>query len=274
MLSPSPSVPLSFAHLAALDVPPADLVEVLAKAGFASACVRTRKAGPGSPEYPLSTAAERQEVKARIAATGVTIEQIEMVCLGPSLDVEELKPMLEVGVDIGATRLVTCGDDADFSLVAGKLAEVCELARGYGMSVDIEFMPFRPMRTLGDALQVLKLADQPNAYLMFDALHFRRSNSSMEDLRSVPAQLIGAYQLCDAPAEPPADLMFEARNARLLPGQGGLGLDEIMDASPADVPIAVEVPLQAHYPHLDVVERCKLMASGTRTFLERRAARS
>jgi len=267
-------VPLSFAHLGALDIGPPDLIDMLAEAGFSSTSIRTRKVVPGSPEYPLSDPALRRATKQRLAATGFRVREIEMVGLSRSLDVRELKPMFEIGAEIGATRVVSAGDDDDFAIVAEKLAEVCELARVHGFAVDCEFMPFRAVKSLGDALQVLKLANQPNAHILMDALHFRRSNSSLDELKKVAPSLIGSMQLCDAPAEPPADLMYEARSARLLTGEGGLDVNAILDALPPDVALGVEVPLANAYPDLSALERAKLTVSKTREFLAKRAQRN
>ena len=47
-------VPLSLAHLSELDVPPLELVELAARAGFASIGLRTSPASPGGVVYPLT----------------------------------------------------------------------------------------------------------------------------------------------------------------------------------------------------------------------------
>jgi sugar phosphate isomerase/epimerase len=272
-MKPAPAPPLSFAHLGALEIGPPQLIDLLAQAGFASTGIRTRRTAPGSPEYSLSDPHLRRETKRRIAATGVTVLYIELVALSRALDVRALTAMFETGADIGATRVAVAGDEADFSIVAEILAAVCELAREYAFAVDLEFMPFRAVRSLDDAVRVLALAQQPNAHILLDALHFYRSGSSSAQLRSLDRALLGTVQLCDAPATPPADLMFEARNARLLPGKGGLPLDTFMDDLPADLPIGVEVPLNLALPDLTPLARVQLMARETQAFLARRPAK-
>jgi sugar phosphate isomerase/epimerase len=273
MMTPTADVALSFAHLGALEVGPPDLFDVLAEAGFASTGIRMRRAAPGSPEYALSDPAARRETKRRIAQSGVGVLYIELVALSRSLDARELSSMFEAGADIGATRITASGDDPDLAVVADKLAEVCELARSYGLAVDVEFMPFRAVRTLDDAVRVVSMAGQPNAHILVDALHFYRSNSSLDTLRTLDPKLLGTFQICDAPIAPPADLANEARNARLLPGKGGLALDVLMDLLPQDLPLGVEIPLATARPDLDALGRAKLMVAGTRKFLTRRAQR-
>ena len=132
-------------------------------------------------------------------------------------------------------------------------------------------MPFKPVKSLDDAVRVLQMAGNPaNGFILLDALHFYRSNSSLEQLRALDPKLIGTFQICDAPATAPATiegLTFEARQRRLLPGHGGLDLRALMAAMPRGLEIGVEVPLALDHPDLSALERAKLSATETRAFL-------
>jgi len=264
------TIPLSLAHLSELDVPPLELVELAARAGFASIGLRVSPASPGGIEYPLRTAGERAEMRRRLAANGVSVLEVEMVPLSQATRVEDYRPVLETGAAIGASRLTVGGDSADFSVVAEKLAEMCELAQPYGIAVDLEFMPFRPVRSLADAVDVLKRARQPNARILIDALHVFRSKSAIEQLVNIDPAMIGPFQICDAPATPPSDLVAEARTHRLLPGHGELPLSTLIDALPAGTPFGIEVPLAGQRPDLDPGARLALLVSVTREFLKKR----
>lgn len=261
------AAPLSFAHLAALEVGPPALIDLVAAAGFASTSLRMRRTVPGSPEYPLADPTLRRATKARLAATGTAVLYVELVALERGLDPQALVPMLEAGAEIGATRVLASGDDADPAVVAGKLAETCDVANRYGMAVDIEFMPFRAVRSLADAVAVIRRAGAPNAHILVDALHVFRSGSSLVELRALDPRLIGTFQICDAPAAPPADLAFEARQHRLLPGTGGLDLAALITALPDGVPIGVEVPMGLTHPGLDAAARARTAVAHTRAFL-------
>ena len=161
-------------------------------------------------------------------------------------------------------------DSADFSAVAEKLAEMCELAEPYGIAVDLEFMPFRPVRSLGDAVEVLRRAKYPNAHILIDALHVFRSNSSVETFKTIDPAMIGPLQICDAPATPPPpdQLVVEARTRRLLPGHGELPLSKLIDALPEDIRFGIEVPLASQRPDLDPGARLALLVSATREFIK------
>ena len=113
-------IPLSLAHLSELDVPPLELVELAARAGFASIGLRTSPASPGGVVYPLRTAAEQAEMRRRLADNGVKVLEVEMVPLSAATRVADYRPMLETGAAIGASRLTVGGDSADFAVVAGQ----------------------------------------------------------------------------------------------------------------------------------------------------------
>ena len=261
--------PLSFAHLAALEVGPPELIDLVAEAGFASTSLRMIPTVPAGPAYPLDNRAQRRATRNRVTATGVHVLYIEVVSLSQLLDVPTLEPLFEAGADVGATRVLATGDDADFAVVADKLAAVCELGRQFDLAIDVEFMPFRAVRTLADAVDVIDRAGATNAHVLVDALHFYRSNSSLDQLRHLDRRLLGTFQICDGVRNAPVDLAYEARNARLLPGRGELRLIELLNVLPVDLPMGVEVPMALSHPELDLSERLELMLAETRTFMSR-----
>lgn len=268
------NIPLSIAHLCELDTPPATLIEIAGAAGFASVGLRIEPAAPGGIAYPLRALEERADMRARMEATGVSVLYVELVSLSEATRAENHKMLLETGAALGATRLCVAGDSTDLRLVADRLASICELARQYAIAVDLEFMPFRAVRTLEEAAEVVRLANQPNAHVLVDTLHVCRSGSSLDVLRTLDPRRIGTLQICDAPkvAPPAGELVVEARTHRLVPGQGGLALWPIIDALPDDVAIGVEVPLATLWPMMEPVARLARLAKETRAFLEQGSA--
>jgi sugar phosphate isomerase/epimerase len=264
--------PLGLAALGFLELDPPAFVDVAARAGFGSVTLRTRAATQGGVEYPVPAGGPRAiETLARVRDTGVAVTQIELIALTRALDVRDCRPMLEDGAALGATRVVATGDDPDDEVVAARLAALCELAAGLGMSVDLEFMPFRCLATLPQALDVLGRAAQPNARVMVDTLHLFRSGGSVEALRDACAERLGICQLCDAPlAPPPAHLLAtEARERRLLPGTGGLPLHELLRSLPPGTPLAAEVPLAGQHPELSAAGRARLLFEATCALVDR-----
>lgn len=262
--------PLSLAHLSELDLTPDVLAEVAARAGFASIGLRTIPAIPGGTAYPLGAAGERAALRRHLRDTGIGILYIEMIALAAGLRPADHRTALEIGAELGASRLAVSGNDADQAMLADQFAALCDIARPLGIAVDLEFMPFRAVATLADALGVVQAADRPNGHVLIDALHVFRSGTPIAEIAATEARWIGTVQLCDAPATPPtgtAALATEARTARMLPGHGGLGLQDLIAALPDGLPLGLEIPLAGQFPALDPAARTGLMVRTTRDYL-------
>src|SRR5581483_5742667 len=110
-----------------------------------------------------------------------------------------------------------------------------------------------------------------NGGILIDALHFDRGGSRVEEIASVPPSRLRYVQLCDAPAERPravADLLHQARAARLMPGDGGLDLRGLLRALPRTIPISVEVPMQALARTMPALERARRLRAKVLDLLE------
>src|SRR5437870_672081 len=116
------------------------------------------------------------------------------------------------------------------------------------MPADLEFMPWTEISSIVSAGEVLAKANRANGGLIVDALHFNRTGATLDELRGVPRAWLHFAQLCDARREAPRsheELIFEARNARMPPGEGALDLISLIRVLPADLPISIEVPTAA-----------------------------
>jgi sugar phosphate isomerase/epimerase len=239
------SVPrLTLAPLGFLELDPPTLVATAAKAGFASVALRLAPAVPGGIHYPLRPGSRAlRETLARVGETGVHVLQVELVVLTRDTDVPALRPLLEAASELGATRLGANGDDDD-AFVAERLAELADLAAEHGLSVDVEFMPFRRLATLPQAVAIVAEVGRDDVAVMVDALHLARSDGTPADVATVDPERLCVLQLCDAAARAPAPerLAHEAREERLLPGAGELPLQALVEAMPRDALLAVEAP--------------------------------
>ena len=103
-------------------------------------------------------------------------------------------------------------------------------------------MAYRTVRTLDNAVAI---AAGSGGGVLIDALHVQRCGVSLDALRAVDPGLVSYVQLCDAPLAAPAGEgaeITEARDGRLLPGDGELPLLGLLAALPAGIPVAVEAP--------------------------------
>ena len=236
---------LGVAHLTALELAPARLVREARRAGFSAVGLRLHPVMPGAQAYPVAPGSQAlRELRAVMAGEGVRVTDIEFVALTAQAQVADYQPLLAAGAELGASSLTVSGDDHDVARLTGNFAALCELARGHGLRVDLEFMRWRPVATLQQACTVVIGAGQDNGGVLVDALHLFRSGGQVADLAGVDPRLLRAVQLCDAPMLAPADelILPEAREGRLLPGQGQLPLAALVAALPAQLCVSVEVP--------------------------------
>lgn len=265
------TTPLSLSHLTALEVAPPALFDLAAQAGYQSVGLRILPAAPGAIAYPLSPAAVI-DWRRRMAQAGVGVHDVEFIPLTPQVQVDEFAKSLELAAELGAKRINVSGDDEDMARLADRFAQLCDIAAGVGLGLDLEFMRFRAIGTLQQALEVIRLAGCPNGRLLIDALHLVRSGGTPQMLAQVPADAVGSLQLCDAPLHLPAgmSLIDEARQARLFPGEGALPLRQMLDALPSGTPLAVEVPTGLTHPQLDAKARAEAACNATRRLLAAR----
>lgn len=243
---------LSLACLTALNLTPPQLLRVAARIGCASAGLRLLPASPGGTAYPLMDDARMLSATlAAMADTGVAVFDLEIVRLNAQFDAARLQPLFEVGQRLGAKAVLVGGDDPERSRLIDNYARLCEAAAPYGLSCDLEFMPWTAVKDLAAAKAVVGATRCANAGVLVDALHFARSRSRLEDLDDLPREWLHYAQLCDAPGEIPADdagLIHTARCERLLPGEGGIDLAALFRRLPADLPVSLEIPNDPRAP--------------------------
>jgi sugar phosphate isomerase/epimerase len=246
---------LGLAHLSALDLAPGELLRLAARTGYQSVSLRIAPAAPGSPQYPLKAgSAELCETLKICDGEGVRVSDIEIISLSPDFDVEAHRWMLEAGEAFGATGLCVTGDDDDRARISDSFAALCDAAAPHGIDVDLEYMRWRHVARLGDALEVITRASQPNGRVMLDLLHHSRAGGTIEELAAVPASALRQVQVSDGPAELPAglDIIDEARGTRQIPGTGELPLAASL-AVLRDAPVfSVEMPAHLSLPDMPI----------------------
>ena len=236
----------SLAHLSALHLSPPELVEAAANGGYRYVGLRLTRVALDDPMYPLATdAALMRETKARLAATGVRVLDIELARLAPGTRPEDFKIILDTGAELGAKHIIAQLPDPVRARKIENFATLCDMAKAVGLTVDLEFPSWTETPDLAEATRVMRAVERPNAGLLIDMLHFARSRSSIEDLKKLPREWFRFAHVCDAAAEIPATnegLIHTARCERLFPGEGGIDVRGILAAMPQDIPYTLEIP--------------------------------
>ena len=263
----------SLAHLTVLALPPLEMIDVAARAGYQHVGLRLTRVTDAEPLYPLVTdKALMRETKARLADTGISVLDVELARMDPTRDAEHFRSLLEAAAELGARHVITQLPDPDRSRATDRYAALCDDAAPLGLTCDLEFPSWTETPDLTEATRVLRAVNRPNAGILVDLLHFQRSGSSLDALRSLPREWFHFVHVCDAPAAIPATLegiLHTARAARLFPGEGELDTTGMLGCLPADLPYALEIPGDARVAQVGLAEYARLALARTKAYLER-----
>jgi sugar phosphate isomerase/epimerase len=271
---PPPGVrahPIGLAALTVLELAPPDLVSCAADAGYDTVGLRLLPATPEEIQHAMvgDTSLVR-ETGRRLAASGVKVLDIEIFRLKPATDVNAYRAALETGARLGAREALVAGNDPDEARLVDRFAAFCDIAAEFGIGANLEPMPWTDVRDFAQGARIVDAAGRPNAGLLIDPIHFDRGASRAGEIASMPRGRLHYMQLCDAPAERPRDtktLLYQARAARLMPGDGALDLAGILRAVPADLPISLEIPMDELARTVPAIERARRMLAKTRVLL-------
>ena len=271
------STVLSLAALTVLDAGPAGQIKAAAAAGFRSVGLRLMPL-LASDEVVVGDAAKEREVWSALAAAGMTVLEIGVFPVKPAMDWSLIADVVDFSAHISAQFLVCPVEDTDRERCLGSLRRLADVAAAHGLVALVEFNPYSACRTLAEAAELVAASGHPAIALVIDVLHLSRSGGSPGDLAGIDPRLIRLVHLCDAPLPPQGfrsidELRAESRTARLLPGEGALWLDQVLDAVPAGTPLSIEAP-SARHAHLPAAERARRALAASEALLAQRGARA
>jgi sugar phosphate isomerase/epimerase len=267
----------SLAYLTSAPMAPPDAVVLAEKLGYQAIGVRIAPAAPGGDFSPLATdPALLRETIRRIEDTGVPMFDVEIARLGADFKADHFATFLETAGRLKARAILVAGDDPDEGRLTESFATFCRAAAPYGLTADLEFMPWTAVKNAKAALRIVTNAGEPNGRVLVDALHAARSATTLDDIASLPREFLSYAQLCDAPAGIPAtndELIHTARCARLLLGDGGIDLTGLVRALPDDLPLSLEIPNDEWLPKLGAEEWARRALAAARGVAARAADR-
>jgi len=236
----------SLAHLTVLSLTPPQLVDVAARTGYRYVGVRMTRVTPDEVLYDLAhDRALMRETRARLAATGIAVHDVELFRMDPTLGPEDFVPELEATAELGAQHVIAQLPDPDRERATERFARLCDLAKPLGIFVSLEFPHWTETGNLATATQVVRAVNRTNAGILVDMLHFGRSDSSVAELAQLPREWFRFAHVCDAAREVPptmAGIIHTARDERQFPGEGSIDVRGILACLPPDIPYALEIP--------------------------------
>lgn len=236
----------SLAQLTILSTTPSEITQIAAELGYDYVSLRQIYMGVDNEirvelyENPQ----ELKKVKEIMRDTGIRLLDTELCRVIPDLDVRDYEPAMQITQELGGKHMLSSIWTDDMPYNIQKFGEICELAKKYGLTVDLEYVPVAGVKDLQTALHVLDEVNMDNAGLMVDTHHFQRARDKVEELEKVPVEKFHFIHLCDAIAKIPKEkeeLTRIMREDRKYVGEGGIQIGRILNAIPA-VPYSIELP--------------------------------
>jgi sugar phosphate isomerase/epimerase len=254
----------SLAYLTSHRCTPTEAVRIASQTGYEFVGLRVWPNAPGAPQQQLiDDPTALRETLAALRDTGVGVFDLEIIRINESFDPRNWNALYEVGAQLQARAILVAGDDENEARLTDNYARLCDVMQPYGMTADLEFMPWTAVKDARSALRIVRNAGMPsNAGILVDALHVGRSSTTLDDIRAIPRDLLHYAQICDAEAGThfsPEQMIHTARCERLLPGNGTIDLPGLMSALPSDLPVSVEVvnfTRETHTPPTEWAAEC------------------
>jgi sugar phosphate isomerase/epimerase len=268
----------SLAHLTVLGCAPPEMTYIAARAGYDFVSIRCIYMGlPGEPNYELATNPEMlRQTKRALQTTGVRLHDIELARIKDEVDPKSYLPALEVAAELGARAVLSSIWTPNREYSIEKFGELCDLARQFNLTVDLEPVPIAGVRSTAEAVDVLREVGRPNAGLMIDIHHFHRAADRPEVLTGLPREWFHFAHLCDAQLQIPSDraeMTRIMREERLYPGEGGIDIGGILSRLPKMV-YSIELPHLARVKEVGYAEHAFRCLESAKAYFATNKARS
>ena len=268
----------SLAHLTVLSLPPPQVVDVAARAGYHYASLRIARVTADEPLYDLARdRALMKETKARLDDNGIDVLDVELFRMDQHHRPDDFAAELNATAELGATNIIAQLPDPNRERAVEQFARLCDLAKPLGIFVNLEFPHWTETGNLVEATRVLRSVNRSNAALLIDLLHMARSNSNCDDLGKLPREWFRYAQVCDAESQcpPTVEAMIRtARYERLFPGEGTIDVRGILARLPSDIAYSLEIPRAALTRAVGPEELARLAIRVAQSHLDDRPTRT
>ena len=238
----------SLAHLTLLGCSPPELTYIAAKAGYDFVSLRLIPMGvPGEKSCLPEDKVMIRKTKAALDETRIKLLDIELARILIDKDPKQYEPAMETAAELGARHVISSAwarDRMDRDYIVQRYGEICDLAKPFGLTVDLEFPSFSRLTNLQEAADIVRTADRQNGGILIDTLYLHFSRISLDEIRELPRSWFHFLHICDTFAEIPGtreDMIHIARDNRLYIGEGCIDFRPIFDRLPA-IPLSIELP--------------------------------
>jgi sugar phosphate isomerase/epimerase len=259
--------PLSLHQLTVLDASPIDLIRIAGRLGCDHVCLFTNVPEQARHIYPAAARADVPALAETLAASGVSLYNLEVFPLDRDGEVERFEAGLQIGSDLGAKRATAHIHSANEEEAVMRFSAFADLAASYGVIAGLEFNAFSAVKDVAAAARIVRAAGMGSVVL--DTLHLVRSGGSERDVAEI-ADLVGYCQLSDGSMKIDEDKRWrEAVAERMIPGEGEFDLARLVRPLRPGTVIEVEVPQKsATASGASAEERAARAVAGARQLLQ------
>lgn len=233
--------------ISVLGLPPVDFVNLAADLGCQHISTGLTSFDFGAGNYtPFSLrddAVLRRAFATALRGRGISISLGEGFTIRDGATATSFAADLDLFAELGAERINTVSMDPDFSRTCDQFSILAEMAKDRSLRITTEIAPGLTIGDLPTALAALRQIGRPDFHLLIDTMHIIRAGSTPADIAKLEPELIDYIQISDATLLPRfATYHEEAMFERVVPGEGELGLRELLAVLPEDRVYAIEVP--------------------------------
>ena len=225
-----------------------DHLEIAGAGGFTSLAVTPTRA-----KRPMQQGRTAQDLLEQAQEKGLKLNPLDGIATwvtdwrGTKGDPGLLQMMTEVfdigmteALDIGAALNMTMAvavpffDEGSIPLdeVIESFGRFCDAAKPYGISIDLEPIPFWGLPDLPIAWEIVRAADRDNSGIVIDTWHIQKgSRDYARDialLQPIPGKRLRHVQLADADLQSHADTLSGDVMFRKYPGEGELDITRML----------------------------------------------
>lgn len=201
----------------------------------------------GEAAYLPEDRAMISRAKTALKETGIKVLDVELARILDDFDPRSYLPAFEAAAELGAKHVISSAwttEKRDRSFIVDRFTEICNLAKPFDLTVNLEFPTFSRLTNLQETADIVRAADQTNGGILIDSLYFHYSRIQLEELEQIPREYLNFMHICDTSKDIPAsgpDMINVAREERLYVGEGCIDFAALISRLPL-MPYSIELP--------------------------------
>ena len=272
-------IQFSLAALTILGCTPPEMTYIAARAGYDFVSFRLIPLGlPGEPDCLPTDKEMINKTKAALDETGIKLLDIELARILAETDPKTYVPAMETAAELGGRHVISSAwttDRTDRNFIVERYAEICDLARPFGLTVDLEFPTISRLTNLQETADIVRAANCDNGGILIDTLYFHFAKVGLEELDVLPPDWFHFLHINDTVKKIPTtreEMTHIIRDERLYVGQGCIDITAIIDRLP-QIPFSIELPNAKQVKELGVEGHARRCLETAKRYLEKHGSK-